>query len=400
MTGRSGKLILGLAVLAAATASSVPAEQSGLGPVPQAGILLLRNGEAISGKISRVGELYYVALPSTGQPGAPTEWDGGEIRIKADDVEFCCRDLQEGYLRKRADVHSGDVRGHLRLAQWCLHHGLLDPAGRELADALEADPTHPMIGLLERRLKMATEPPPRSAPAKATTDPTPSEEELERLVRGMPPGSVETFTKTIQPLLMNHCAAAGCHGPQSQSRFQLLRTPLGRPPSRRLTQRNLDAVLAWVDREDPAASRLLANPAHAAEHRSAPPIRGPHDPVRKAAFSERQVVHYERMADWVRQLTRRPTPTIPRTVAPKNKPPVQAMPTELPDLDISSLETLGAPDPQPTAAARFGEQTPSVPGSSVKRGAALPVFIPVDPFDPEIFNRRFFPPQPPAKTGG
>jgi hypothetical protein len=41
----------------------------------------------------------------------------------------------------------------------------------------------------------------------------------------------------------------------------------------------------------------------------------------------------------------------------------------------------------------------SVPGIGVRpqvqRGARTAAFVPADPFDPAIFNRRFFGPQPP-----
>jgi len=343
---------------------------SNLGPAPQEGVLLLRNGEAIEGKISRVGELYYVALP------------GGQIRVKAAEVDFCCRSLDEAYRRKRAGSQSGDVHAHLRLAQWCLRHDLLGSAGEELADALEADPNHPMIAVLERRLKTATEPPPQHATA-APADQAPSPEELDRLIRGMPPGAVETFTQTIQPLLINHCGTAGCHGPQSPSQFRLLRIPPGRPASRRLTQRNLQAVLPWVNRDDPAASPLLTTSIQ------------PHGAATKAVFSEAQVGQYRRMVDWVYLLAKRPAAEVPETVASKEEPPVRAMPAESPGRDSPPPKTRNKSDRQPadrrpTAGADAGQQKPSAPTSSVKRGAPLPGFVPVDPFDPEIFSRRYF----------
>jgi hypothetical protein len=246
-----------------------------------------------------------------------------------------------------------------------------------LADALQADPTHPMIGLLERRLKIAMQPPSGRVPVEPI-DQAPSSKELDRLVRGMPPGVVENFTQTIQPLLINHCAAAGCHGPQSPSEFQLLRIPHGRPPSRRLTQRNLQAVLAWVDRKDPATSPLLTRP-----------IR-PHGRAEKAVFSEAEAAQYRWMADWVCQLAERPAPKVPETVASNEEPPVRAMLAELQELDSRLPAAPDASDPQPAADSNFGRQEPSIPVSSVKRGAPLPVFVPVDPFDPEIFNRRYF----------
>ena len=369
MLNKSGRLIAGVAVFAVVTAlltALATAQEYGLGPVPQQGMLLLCNGETIEGKISRVGELYHVALP------------GGEIRVKAADVELCCRDLQEGYRRKRAAVIPGNVRDHLRLAQWCLRHDLLGPAGRELADALNADPNHPMIGLLERRLKMAVEPPPPPRPPGKPIETAVSPAELDRLVRGMPSGSVENFTQAIQPLLVNNCAAAGCHGPRSPSEFRLLRVPSGRPPSRRLTQRNLHAVMPWVDRDNPIASRLLTAPIQ------------PHGTAKKAVFGKGRATQYQRLVDWVCQLSGRPVAKIPETVALKEDPPVRAMLAELRDLDAALAKMSSPSDGPPAAGFDLDQLEPFVPSPSVKRGAAPPLFVPFDPFDPEIFNRRFF----------
>ena len=209
--------------LAAAAIFAVPvtvtgAEQLGLSPVPEHGVVLLSNGQVIEGKITRVGELIYVTFPN------------GEIRLKLSEVEFCCRDLKEGYRRKRAAMQPGNVRHHLAMTQWCLRHGLPDHAAAELSDAMAAEPSHPMIGVLNRRLKMATQPPSKPSRGVEPAEPSPSFEELDRLVRRMPPGTVETFTDTIQPMLVNNCTAAGCHGPQPASEFWLIRIPKDRPP--------------------------------------------------------------------------------------------------------------------------------------------------------------------------
>ncbi len=373
MRNRLHRLIVGLAALAAATGLA-PADEPGAPPLPQEGILLLRTGEVLGGRISRVGEMYYVALPSAGRP---EEWAGGEIRVKAAEVEFCCRDLEDGYRRKRAAIGAADAEGHVRLAQWCLRHDLLAHAGRELGDALQADPSHPMIGLLQRKLKLAVEPHSRPRPTRPL-DPAAAPEDLDRLVRDMPPGSVETFTQTIQPLLLNHCGTAACHGPGAESKFRLLRMPPGRPASRRFTQRNLHAVLGWVDRANPAASPLLTAPA------------GPHGTADKAIFGPGQDGQYRRLADWVSRLSSRPKPDVPETVRPAQKPPDRAVPAE--------PEGPSSPSPKAShAAGRPSEADSSPPArklpaspSPVQRGAPLPVFIPVDPFDPEIFNRRFF----------
>lgn len=382
MLGLLRRLIASVPILAVLT-TLTPAGQPGLEPVPQKGVLLLRNGGLLRGEITRAGDLYYVALPD------------GEIRIRAAEVECCCRDLEEGYRRKRGDIQLGNVHDHLRLAQWCLRHGLLGHAGRELADALEADPAHPMIGVLRRRLQTAMEPtssegpgvgdpPIKPRPPARPIDRPASLEELDRLVRGLPPGAVRTFTETIQPLLMNHCGTAACHGPGAESEFRLLRMPPGRPPSRRLTQRNLHAALRWIDREDPAASPLLTAPA------------APHGTAKKAIFDKGQAVQYRRLLDWVGQVAPPQRPKAPETVTPKEKPPVPAMAAGLLGPGSPLPKTPGpssrqpAAKPGPPAGAESGGQRPPGIGSSVKRGAALPLFVPVDPFDPEIFNRRYF----------
>ena len=355
------QLVASVAIILAVTAAP-RAQELDLGPEP--GVLLLRNGQVIEGKITRAGDLYYVTLPN------------GEIRIRAADVEFCCPNLEEGYRSKRAAVRLGNVHDHLELAQWSLRHGLFGHAGRELADALDADPTHPMIGVLERRLKMAMQPPATPPQPAKPSNPAPSLEGLDRLVRGMPPGSVETFAERIQPLLMNNCTAAGCHGQGSETDFRLLRVPVGRPPSRRLTQRNLHATLQLIDREKPSASPLLTAP-----------IR-PHGTAKTAIFTDRQITQYRWMVDWVRRVAERPEPEVPATVAPQEKPPVRAMPAESGGFDSPRPEASHPADRQIVAEAVEKGLLPLRP--KVKRGASLPRFVPADPFDPEIFNRRFF----------
>lgn len=364
MIGKLARLTGGLAALAVA-AMGTSAAQLQPGLMPEQGVLLLRNGQAIEGKITRAGQLYYVALAN------------GEIRIKAADVELVCRDVEEGYHRKRAAMRSGSVGDHLELAEWCLRHGLSAQAGGELAAAARADPRHPMIGVLRRRLSLAVEPPKAPRPARpADSPPAASPEELARLVRGMPAGTVETFTGQIQPVLVNNCTGAGCHGPAAKTAFRLQRTPVGRPPGRLLTQRNLRATLQWVDKTNPSASRLLTAP-----------IR-PHGTARTAIFSHRQMAQYRRLVDWVHRVAQRPASEVPDTVVSPEQPAVRAMPAEPLDFD----------SPGPDSASRAGDRPGLLPHAKDPLAKPLPgrpvspggQFVPVDPFDPEIFNRRYF----------
>ena len=351
MLGNSLRILTSVAVLAVLT-MIVRAEPPTLQPVPQPGVLLLRNGQVMAGRIARAGDVYCVALPH------------GEIRVKATSVELCCRDLEDGYRQKKAQLRAGNVDDHLGLAQWCLRQGLLGHAGRELAQVMAVDPAHPMLGLLERRLRSANSlPRPASTTAGIVTKAAiqgPSLDELDRMVHDMPPGTVETFTQTVQPLLLNNCTSIGCHGPTSPAPLRLTRSSISTAPSRRLTQRNLHATLQCIDPKQPMASRLLTTPI------------GPHGTSKTAAFADRKSVQYEQLVEWVHKVTAGLQPVDDTVVVPAGN--------EVPALDESA-----------SAIVFYEEGFADLPEPPIKRGAPLPGYVPVDPFDPELFNRRFFP---------
>lgn len=313
-------------------------------PLPQnpseRGIVILRNGEILQGQITRSEGFYVVDLPY------------GQIRLKNADVELVCASLDEGYRRKRAAIQVGDVHNHLELAGWCLRHNLLDQAAKELADAKVADPRNPMIAALKNRLDMAMEPasPQKSKHAQPAG---PSNDDLDRMVRSLPRGAVETFTQSVQPVLMNHCTGSGCHGLQSDTGMKLIRISSGRSPSRRFTQRNLYSVLQYIDQENPSASKLLTTAG------------GPHGTVQHAIFSQHEASQYKRLVEWVGQVTQHETPAAaPADAAP---PP-------------------SSPEPAPRTLPSEAKKAHPLP--SVKRGPQAQEPRSADPFDPEAFNRH------------
>ena len=423
-----------ISLMAAWLASGVAAAQAPqLQPVPEPGVVVLRNGQVISGQISRVGDFYYLTVPE------------GEIRLKAAEVEVACRDLEEGFQRKRTALIDNATE-HLRLAQWCQKQGLLAHADEEIAEAKRLDPKHAMIPMLEQRQRLALEPPPTMDTA-TVVDRGVAQEELDRMVRQLPPGAAETFTQTIQPMLVNNCLTAGCHSPQAETKFHLLRTPYGQPAGRRLTQRNLYEALKWLDAERPEASPLIKAATTA------------HGGMKTPAFSEHQVSQQQRLTDWARLAGQRSGgdklargATTPKTApqaavatdAPSDKIPATE-PKRLPMFDpavrpashsapaatgsannphprplshplpaggvVSSTESIaagsererGGPTQQTgsttaTSSPDFfkvpkdvAPLKPEMFDRSVKRGATIAPFVPADPFDPEAFNRRYFP---------
>jgi hypothetical protein len=396
------------------------------------GVVLLTNGEILCGTIIPAGDRYDVHL------------DSGEISLRRADIAAVCQTVEECYHRKRADIDLGRAQDHLQLAEWCVRNRLFNEAERELADARKADPSHPKIRLIAARLQLGRSPLPNDpdsdpsgkvVPAVATAP-------LETGARNLPPGTMETFTNTIQPLLLNNCSKSGCHASRSEAGFKLERMH-PRFVSRSATQRNLEQVLALVNRDDPPQSALLQTPIRA------------HANVKLPIFTDRQQGQYRQLVQWVYAVagsrTYEPTPSLAERTSPllQNVPgasgalPSQGGPSvgaaeleaELPAVvlpaDAAELSTPGAVDPprelppergddaqalDPTASQKAytpeqlralgldptGLPADEVPGAvqrgpvrrenpHVQRGAKTAAgFMPRDEFDPEIFNRRYF----------
>lgn len=348
---------------------------------PVDGVLLLRNGEVLAGRITHAGDYYFVARPR------------GDLRLRAAEVESVAADVKEIYQRKRQQIEPREAHAHLDLAEWCVQQKLLDEAAQELAEATRLDARHPRRSLVERRIDLARRGEPPMAVGKQT-QPGPTNEDLDRLVRGMPSHAVETFTSTVQPLLVNNCTSAGCHSTRSTGKLRLLRLPRAGPPSRRLTQRNLHAVWQVIDQANPLASPLLTQPI------------APHGTAKDAIFSSREVEQYRQLAAWVRSLAS-PGKVQSHAETRPADPPLQALPRRgtksrpaphktaaaprVDDQDQSDETWLELPDPEPDPAdAASGQANASDAAHSPARPARTAEYEPVDAFDPELFNRRFF----------
>jgi len=134
------------------TTSANHAEEPRL--LPRAGVLVLRNGSVLEGKILRVGDRYVVGL---------SERD--EVVVPADRVEMECDSLTEAYQRKQKLLGAdATVPDHLRLADWCLQNDLLAASAEQLMAAQRRDPSDPANEYFEKRLRLAA----RRRPARAS----------------------------------------------------------------------------------------------------------------------------------------------------------------------------------------------------------------------------------------
>lgn len=322
------------------------------------GFLLLKNGETLEGSISRSGDYYLVVTSTT------------ELQVRARDAEAVCRDLEDVFARKASLINVRNVEDHLALAQWAIDRGLFGHAARALTEAYRVDDTHPRCALLERRLKAAMAAPREVAPPPKAAAPSISDAELNDAVRSISAESLHEFTVRVQPLLMNYCATAGCHGPRGNDKFQLQRAYLNERSDPRAVKLNLREVLKLVDRKSPSTSALLTVPI------------SPHGGAKRAVFHAHNAEHYRAMAAWVGRVA-----MTSRAMTSTSRPAAESG-TLSQRLPIAAPAAAVAESPKPAATL---STIPPLSGSAPAESAA-PLAPPTpphsaDPFDPAEFNR-------------
>ncbi|MFW6168995.1 MAG: hypothetical protein ACODAD_00795 [Planctomycetota bacterium] len=113
--------------------------------LPRAGVLVLRTGSVLRGKISRVGDRYVVGLN-----------DRDQVTVSADRVQMRCDSLEEAYRRKRSQLpEKATANDHLQLADWCLRNDCLAAAAEQLMAAQRRAPDDPANEHFEKRLRSA-----------------------------------------------------------------------------------------------------------------------------------------------------------------------------------------------------------------------------------------------------
>ena len=347
--------------------SSLAALAAGQSLAPEAGLLVLKNGQVIEGDVTRAGDYFVV-----------TRGEGTELRLKADDVECFCASLEEAYEFKARRLTGQSFRGRLDLARWCLRNGLLDHCHEQILQVDRAEPNNAQVKELMTRLEvMQLSPPAPSGPA--ATLPVPPEK-LEQTIAELPRGSVERFGAIVQPILLNRCAANQCHGPNSKSEFRLLRPPPGQTVSRRFTQRNLATTLRQLDRSSPDQSPLVLK----AEQR--------HGSALTPVFDKHSANQLSEIVGWARMTS---GPNVVPAAGTRSETATYYRPASITPA-ASTLSQPAAPGTDGSPAAAPVQPTRPTTTENTARTAqpppsknAEPAGQPRDRYDPEIFNRRY-----------
>lgn len=343
----------------------VPALTRGDEPAPvrageKEGVLVLVSGRVVSGRISQASGGYMVAQPN------------GEMLVPSEYVRFQADDVQDAYTRQRDELEAGDTDGRLALANWCITWQLHAEARAELLSIIRLDPQHAQARRLLVRVDELLRPEDSQRVRienEITAGSQPQQPDVESL-GGLSRETAQTFTTRIQPILLNNCGNAACHGSAAPNDFRLERVHYGRAGSRLSSERNLAAVLRRVDFGSPEQSLLVREP------------RGPHGQSVGTIFAgPRGIDQWETLSDWVRQVAREQ----------RGK--------------RSSLGQASRPGDRPTAIAQARSDEPDRGGSKLVEPAGFESRLrpesdgelldrvrheeQADPFDPAEFNRLY-----------
>lgn len=323
---------------------------------PVDGILLLKNGNILRGKIQQQGDHYHVHLPN------------GKLQVRERQVDTVCENVEAVYQYRRQQRSGSTADSHLDMAGWCLRHELYDHAAEELDTAASIDADHGRLGLLRRQLKQSV----RMAELRKQQDEAVANVEPEKplnpaTLEKAPKWARALFVRQIQPLIVHSCATSGCHQSSEDSSFRLNRLALDGAGHPGVTLRNLAATLEQIDWEQADKSQLLAlaRQAHGGEDSSVPL------PSHKLQVLQSWVSQLAEAHQQTKQLVELPQ------VADVEPPPIT------PTLQLNAPRV--APKQSPV-----GVRTASYAG--------------VDAFDPMVFNDRYAtsaqpPAQPPVHTG-
>lgn len=255
-------------------------------------LLLLHNGKVVKGIIRQSATGYAVNVT------------GGQMVLPFDQVRLEAADLEDAYRQLRDTLPDHTAAAHIELARWCVNNNLLDYARKELREALRREPDSTVAKNMLQRINdqlLTTKDVPavaqRSGQFSMLGDAKPGIPP--ETLGGLPREAAADFVSKVQPLLVNRCATAGCHGPGSGNTFELLRAKLGKAPPKIHSERNLAVVLERLDLERPLNSPLLVK------------LRG-----ETKSFGARQshgglsVEQQQMLRAWIESISKKPDPIV------------------------------------------------------------------------------------------
>jgi len=288
--------------------SGVTPPTSGMTP-PASGVAVLNDGRVFQGTVQEVPGGYRV------------QYSGGSSILPFNQISVTSATLVGAYEAFRDNIRTPSADAHLKLAEWCLVNGLYAQADIEVQSALRLEPMRTDAVAILKQVDAVLR------PGKLMTAPVNSTPVAPRTAihvaafanpeDNRPSGlSRETqldYMRKVQPLLINSCGNAGCHGPQVDNQMKLMNARINSPGLKMATEHNLSVLFTLIDDEHPYRSPLLTRP------------RDETDVHKKLFASPRQQSQYELLERWVHQVAQE---RAMQALATGKSTPIQAAPQQ------------------------------------------------------------------------
>lgn len=312
--------------------------------------------------------------------------DNSEIHVPRSEVLCWADSLRDLYLFRvdqrsdfrvdqRSDINTGV---HLEDARWCLRYGLFDLTARELLQVYRKDKNNQAAQRIEQELRRriaAQSQESKSPVALATSNVTPDDAEPESTAvvaashtepqsepNEFSPTMIHSFARDVQPILANRCGR--CHNTTTESSWTLHLPSRGSRPSARMTRANLAVTARYVNFQSPLKSelRLRALDGHAGA---------------SSMHTTRDSAAMRSIESWLEAAQP------PGTALARAK---QVYASEKPQLRSETPRSIASDGIDEGTQSDDSELDASQVDDSQPAGRLPEV---ANPFDPEIFNRRF-----------
>ncbi len=350
--------VIALSLTHAKTTCAQSPQRGSVQNAQRASLLVLKSGRVVRGVVS----------PRAG--GYEVGQGLGRMFISAQTVRFQAADLNEAYRKMRATFSELTPTVHIEIAKWCLANNQIKAARQELLDALHLEPNNQTARNMLKRLEAGV--------AAKTRKPqkTLAQRKMDQFIRteheslgGLTDKQAAVFVSRVQPILEKSCGNSSCHGSRSTTGFVLTRSR-GRT-SRLTSERNLAVVLKQIQFDQPNTSPLLKaiDEPHTRDGR--PIFSGP------AGKIQEKIVR-----DWVTSMTAGSSRSV-ATQRPSTTPAIGA--TEQTQKTVASTQASIRTEP----ASAVDGATRTLTNGEQETLKQIREANENDPFDPDVFNRRY-----------
>jgi|GEM_PF-5513324 len=185
----------------------------------------------------------------------------GTMQVPKENIEFACETRENVYRYKKSQVSPNSCTQIINLAEWCLDNGFNREAFAEFQAALLIAPNDNLKNFIQQRIEQIqrsatqTEIAAKTINEAADGETRDTTDFFDRWANGVPNHVFDTFSKKVQPILVQRCASADCHGTSSSQKFKI---QIPRQPGGKTTRNNFRATVQFINPDNPGASQVLS----------------------------------------------------------------------------------------------------------------------------------------------